>query len=53
MATINGYGIELTTAAGFSYEKYKNFIKTILQISRKKLKNLRQLNGYLKAVKII
>lgn len=27
MATINGYGIELTTAAGFSYEKYKNFIK--------------------------
>ena len=27
MTTINGYGIELTTAAGFSYEKYKNFIK--------------------------
>ena len=27
MATINGYGLELTTAAGFSFEKYKNFIK--------------------------
>ena len=27
MATINGYGLELTTAAGFSYEKYKSFIK--------------------------
>ena len=35
MATINGYGLELTTAAGFSYEKYKNFIKNHIAKDRK------------------
>lgn len=36
MATINGYGIELTTAADFSYEKYKSFIKNHVASLEKK-----------------
>ena len=36
MATINGYGIELTTAAGFSYERYKELIKTHIPNLKKK-----------------
>lgn len=54
MATINGYGLELTTAAGFSYEKYKNFIKNhIVNLKEKASKSeaaewlLNGCNGYL------
>lgn len=36
MATINGYGIELTTAYGFSYEKYKELIKAHMPNLKKK-----------------
>ena len=36
MATINGYGITLTPAAAFSYEKYKSFIKNHVASLEKK-----------------
>lgn len=36
MATINGYGIELTTVSGFSYEKYKELIKAHMPNLKKK-----------------
>ena len=38
MATINGYGLELTIAADFSYEKYKNFIKNHVANLKEKAK---------------
>lgn len=36
MATINGYGMELTTVAGFSFEKYKELIKAHISNLKKK-----------------
>lgn len=36
MAIINGYGITLTTAADFSYEKYKELIKAHMPNLKKK-----------------
>lgn len=51
MATINGYGIELTTAAGFSYEKYKNFIKNHIAGLEKKAEKSEAIEWVLKGCK--
>lgn len=51
MATINGYGLELTTAAGFSYEKYKNFIKSHVASLEKKAEKSDAIEWVLKGCK--
>ena len=51
MATINGYGIELTTASGFSYEKCKDFIKNHVASLEEKVKKSEAIEWVLKGCK--